>query len=67
MVFALWEYEKTILHHLKIHISWLKVDIGPKNDMFMTFTLLKNDPQTSKVYACSSVKTKICVESPKNA
>mgnify|MGYP006864751157 CR=1 FL=1 len=67
MVLALWEYEKTILHRQKIHISWLKDDIGPNNGMFMTFTLLKKDPQTSKVYACSSVKTEICVQSPKNA
>ena len=67
MVLALWEYEKTILHGQNIHISCFKDDIGPKNDMFMTFTLLKNDPQTSKVYACSSVKTEICVQSLNNA
>ena len=67
MVLALWEYEKTILHRQKIHISCFKDDIGPKNDMFMTFTLLKNDPQTSKVYACSSVKTEICAQSLENA
>ena len=67
MVLACWEYEQTILHGQKISISCFKDDIGPKNDMFMTFTLLKNDPQTSKVYACSSVKTEICVQSHKNA
>ena len=44
MALALLEYEKTIIHRQKIHISCFKDDIGPKNDMFMTFTLLKNDP-----------------------
>ena len=29
-VLALWEHDKTILHSRKIHISWFKVDIGPK-------------------------------------
>ena len=47
------------------HVS--KTILVPKNDMFMTFTLLKNDSQTSKAYACSSVKTEICVQSLKNA
>ena len=67
MVVALWECEKSILHGQNIHNSCFKDDIGPKNDMFQTFTLLKNDPQTSKAYACSSVKTEICVQSRKNA
>ena len=67
MVLALWEYEQNNIQCQNIHISCFKDDIGPKNDMFMTFTLLKNDPQTSKVYACSSVKTEICVQSHKNA
>ena len=67
MVVALWEHKITFLHGRKIHISCYKDDIGPKNDMFMIFALLKNDPQTSKVYACSSVKTEICVQSLKNA
>ena len=66
MVLAHW-YEKATLHRQKIHISCFKDDFGPKNDMFMTVTLLKKDPQASKVYACSSVKTEICVQSLKNA
>ena len=63
MVLALWKsYEKKILHGQNIHFMFQN-DVGPKNDMSMTFTLFKNDPQTSKVYARSSVKTEICFQS----